>query len=46
VLRPEALYESPFTDVASTGPNAIFPFEKVEKLITTLESVTAAAVAA
>lgn len=46
VLLPAALYESPFTDVAPTGPDAIFGFEKVEKLIGTLEAVTASAIAA
>ncbi len=43
VLLPEALYESPFIDSSSTGPDAIFPFEKVEKLIATLDGVAATA---
>jgi type I restriction enzyme R subunit len=43
VLLPEALYESPFTDVASTGPDAIFPFDRVERLMAALDGVAATA---
>ena len=46
VLLPAALYESPFTDLAPTGPDAIFAFEQVDKLLGTLEAVTASATAA
>jgi hypothetical protein len=41
-----ALYESPFTDVAPTGSDAIFAVDQVEKLIGALEAVTASAMAA
>jgi type I restriction enzyme R subunit len=46
VLLPAALYESPFTDVSPTGPDAIFKFEQVEKLFGALHAVTASAAAA
>ena len=46
VLLPAALYESPFTDVSPTGPDAIFNFEQVEKLFGALHAVTASAAAA
>jgi type I restriction enzyme, R subunit len=46
VLLPAALYESPFTDLAPTGPDAIFAFDEVGKLICVLESVTNSAAAA
>lgn len=46
VLLPAALYESPFTDLSPTGPDAIFAFDEVEKLIGALESVTNSAAAA
>jgi type I restriction enzyme R subunit len=46
VLLPAALYESPFTDVSPTGPDAIFAFDDVGKLIGALEAVTASAQAA
>ena len=46
ILLPAALYESPFTDLSPTGPDAIFAFEAVGKLIVTLEAVTASATAA
>jgi type I restriction enzyme R subunit len=46
VLLPAALYESPFTDVSPTGPDAIFAFEDVGKLIEALDAVVASAEAA
>ena|SRR5438105_13341771 len=46
VLLPSVLYESPFTDVSPTRPDAIFQFEQVEKLFGALEAVTATAAAA
>ena len=38
ILLPAALYESPFTDLSPTGPDAIFAFDEVEKLIGALEA--------
>ncbi len=46
VLLPAALYESPFTDLSPTGPDAIFAFEAVGKLIGALEAVATSAAAA
>ena len=46
LLLPAALYESPFTDVSPTGPDAIFKFDQVEKLFGALHAVTASAAAA
>src|SRR5439155_24189322 len=46
VLVPAALYESPFTDISPTGPDAIFKFDQVEKLFGALEGITTSAEAA
>jgi len=46
ILLPAVLYESPFTDVSPTGPDAIFEFDQVERLFDTLRAVTASAAAA
>ncbi|MEU1361813.1 DEAD/DEAH box helicase family protein [Micromonospora zamorensis] len=39
VMEPERLYESPFSDIAPHGPDSIFPFADVDRLITILNSV-------
>ena len=46
LLLPAALYESPFTDVSPTGPDAIFEFAQVERLFDALHAVAASAAAA
>ena len=46
VVSPARFYESPFTDIAPTGPQAIFAEEDVEALVVILDHVRAAAVAA
>lgn len=40
------LYESPFTDVAPQGPDAIFSAEQVDKIMGLLEKIRRTAVAA
>ena len=46
VVSAARFYESPFTDIAPTGPQAIFSEEDVEELVEILDRVRAAAVAA
>ena len=46
VVNAARFYESPFTDIAPTGPQAIFTEADVEELVGILERVRAAAVAA
>lgn len=46
VVEPAALYESPFTDVAPRGPDALFSPAQLDELVRTLDSVRAMAVAA
>lgn len=44
VLLPARLYESPFTDVAAEGPEAIFGADDVDALVVALDRVRDAAV--
>jgi type I restriction enzyme R subunit len=46
VVSAARFYESPFTDIAPTGPQAIFTEEDVEALVVILDQVRAAALAA
>lgn len=46
VMKAEQLYESPFTDVAPTGPDSIFAGPEVDLLIAALHRVRETAVAA
>jgi type I restriction enzyme R subunit len=46
VMEPSRLYESPFTDLAPQGPDAIFSAPQVDELLAVLDQVRAAAVAA
>lgn len=45
-MPPGRLYESPFTDLTPTGPEALFASEQIEQLISILEAVRMAARAA
>ena len=46
VVDPAALYSSPFTDLTSRGPEALFKPDEVDQLVRVLEGVRATALAA
>ncbi len=46
VMDAARLYESPFTDVAASGPEELFPEGRVETWVARLESIRQAAIAA
>ena len=39
IMEPSALYESPFIDINSQGPEGVFPEDKVTKLVAMLREV-------
>lgn len=39
------LYETPFTSIAATGPDAVFGTDKVERLFAVIEEIRQRAVA-
>lgn len=39
VMKPERLYESPFTDINARGPEGVFPFAQVERLVAVLTEI-------
>ena len=45
-MAPELLYESPFTDVSPTGPDAIFTPPQVDRMVAILRTITESASAA
>ncbi|MBS1169710.1 MAG: type restriction protein res subunit [Burkholderiaceae bacterium] len=45
VMEPARLYESPFTDISSMGPDGVFPSAKVDQLVKVLEDIWQSAVA-
>ena len=45
-VEPGRLYESPYTDLASHGPDGLFSSEEIDHLVAALESVRSSAVAA
>jgi type I site-specific restriction endonuclease len=45
VMDPALLYETPFTDVAPTGPDQLFDEEKVARLFTKIRGLNDSAVA-
>lgn len=46
IVEPGRLYESPFTDLTSRGPDGIFTSAQIDDLMRSLEAVRATAVAA
>jgi type I restriction enzyme R subunit len=44
-MDPALLYESPFTDVAPSGPEKLFDEEKVARLVTRIRAINDSAVA-
>ena len=45
MMNPSLLYESPFTDINSQGPEGVFSPKQVDGLISVLENIRAAAAA-
>ncbi|MBW4551555.1 MAG: DEAD/DEAH box helicase family protein [Aphanocapsa sp. GSE-SYN-MK-11-07L] len=45
IMEPSLLYESPFTDINSQGPEGIFSQDQVDTLVSILEDIRAAAAA-
>jgi type I restriction enzyme, R subunit len=43
IMDPGSLYESPFTDINSQGPEGVFSPKQVDSLVTVLEQIRAAA---
>jgi type I restriction enzyme R subunit len=46
VMRPDRLYESPFTDLAPQGPDSLFQSADVDELIRAVDAVHRSAQAA
>ncbi|WP_210495684.1 DEAD/DEAH box helicase family protein [Microvirga antarctica] len=44
VMDPAYLYESPFTDVAPSGPEQVFDFERAKRLVTVIRGINDSAV--
>jgi type I restriction enzyme R subunit len=44
-MKRERLYEAPFTDIAATGPDSVFPSEKVTELLSAIDEIRSRAVA-
>jgi type I restriction enzyme R subunit len=42
-MKPERLYDSPFTDLAAAGPDGVFPAKKLDRLVRVLGEIRAAA---
>ena len=43
VMEPALLYESPFTDIAPSGPEQVFNFERTKKLVAVIQGLNASA---
>ena len=46
VMMPESLYESPFTDLAPQGPEALFSSQQIDQIVAALAEVRATVIAA
>ena len=46
VVEVRSLYESPFTDLTSRGPDGLFQSSDLDQLIATLDSINESAIAA
>lgn len=44
-MKPERLYDSPFTDIAAAGPDNVFPAAKLDRLVAVLREIRASAAA-
>lgn len=39
VMKPELLYESPFTDLSPRGPDGVFNSTQIDELVASLDAV-------
>ncbi|MDR6955543.1 type I restriction enzyme R subunit [Ancylobacter sp. 3268] len=44
VMEPALLYESPFTDLAPSGPEQVFTFDRAKRLVAVIKEINASAV--
>ncbi|GLK84460.1 DEAD/DEAH box helicase family protein [Ancylobacter defluvii] len=44
VMDPALLYESPFTDLAPSGPEQVFTFDRAKRLVAVIKEINASAV--
>ena len=45
VMEPALLYETPFTDIAPTGPDQVFDEDRVTRLVARIQAINDSAVA-
>jgi type I restriction enzyme R subunit len=45
IMKPDVLYESPFTDIAPLGPEQVFDIERARKIVDVIRGINESAVA-
>lgn len=44
IVEPGRIYESPYTDLAPSGPDALFPADGLDRIVKTLDRVRGSAI--